>query len=52
MKDKTKVLKTYRDLVWKTAICQPNWGAGYKPAPQIADIYTQWINLNFVYIQK
>ena len=27
-------------------------GAGYKPAPQIADIYTQWINLNFVYIQK
>ena len=22
------------------------------PPPQIADIYTQWINLNFVYIQK
>ena len=28
MKDKTKVLKTYRDFVRKAAICLPNWGAG------------------------
>ena len=31
---------------------QPAAAAGYKPAPQIADIYIQRINLNFVYIQK
>ena len=79
MKDKSKVLKTYRDVCDKLhfvcliggRVCnprqqqvlsmyvlalsdykQPAAAAGYKPAPQIADIYTQWINLNFVYIQK
>ena len=28
MKDKTKVLKTYRDFVRQTAIYLPNWGGG------------------------
>ena len=29
MKDKSKVLKTYRDFVRQTAIYLPNWGAGF-----------------------
>ena len=33
MKDKTKVLKTYRDFVRETAICRPNWGGGLETRP-------------------
>ena len=29
MKDKSKVLKTYRDFVRQSAIYLPNWGGGF-----------------------